>query len=422
MKAGAQFISSARRCLGANGLPQLPSNDPPWISRIVAFVRKLALGRPTPEARDAYTNVTATLLQVHPSIATTLIFPVERNQEKPFTYHFINLILIDIRSSLPSLLEHINDSTYPAVSCRLSSAFDVICIFTGYLIRCLEDETLETLIISPDGLLKLRKGISETISLTLEYLRDRWDASVAGAMGLHKDARLGGTTTSMGSRHALTWDSAKYSSDGDPLVLSAVRASAVWLREDENDLLRKEATGLIDMFLELYAPPSNVRLDFRSPILVAFEALLTLDRGRIIFLQNSGWQILTGDLMETWATSPNSLLIQNANRGIEIVRVLLSVVEGEQTGTTEEWLDILTAVGSGQLPDREEFYQVLEFRVAILQLSATILANANGGMRKRYNHTISAISGIVHGLQQLCNHHENLRADLIDVLDTLDSF
>lgn len=85
--------------------------------------------------------------------------------------------------------------------------------------------------MSPDSLLKLRKSISETMLVAIEYLRDRWDASVAGTMGLHPNARVGTAETATGSRRTLTWDSIATSADDDPLILSAVRALALWLRE-----------------------------------------------------------------------------------------------------------------------------------------------------------------------------------------------
>ncbi|KAH7313345.1 Neurochondrin-domain-containing protein [Stachybotrys elegans] len=396
----------------------IPPN-PAWLKTVVTYIQNLVTSRPTPEARSAYTNAAASLLQAFPFQAPELLFSDKKKDEKPFAYLLINLLLIDIRSSVPMLLEQLNKPDYPTTSRRLSSAFDVVCIFIGYLVRSLEDESLDSLVMSPDNLLKLRKGISETMSVTIEYLRDRWDASVAGAMGLHPDARTGPAETSMGSRYTLAWDSMKNNADDDPFTLSAVRALALWLREDENDLLRKEATGLTDMLMDLYRSSSPETLDFRSSVLVALEALVTLEQGREILLNNGGWEIITRDLVSVLQNISRAGL-EDVSRGIEAVRVLLAVAEQVNTGTAEAWMDIITTVSAWNIPDQEQTPLSQEFQVAVLQLCCTVLANANPGMRKRYAHSIRAIAGVAHQLSSRLANDSPLAEAMADVLSTLD--
>ncbi|KAK5989067.1 hypothetical protein PT974_10565 [Cladobotryum mycophilum] len=400
--------------------PAVIPSDPKWQKTAVNFIRNLVTSRPTPEARSAYTNAAASLLQAYPLTTSNLLFNIEKNEEKPFPYLLINLLLIDIRSSAPILLEQLNRPEYPNTSRRLASAFDVICIFIGHLVRSLEDESLDALIMSPDNLLKLRKGISETMSVTIEYLRDRWDATFAGAMGLHPDARTSTAETSTGSHHTLTWDSLENVADEDPFILSAVRALALWLREDENEMLRKEATGLTDMLMELYQGSSSEKLDFRSPTLVALEALVTFEKGRNLLLSHNGWQTLSKDLHEILQRNTEFITEEDASRGIEIVRVLLQVAEQTSTGTAEEWMDLVTKAAAWDVFRQQQPPPiVLELQVAVLQLCCALLINASNGMRHRYVHTHSALLGISEKLGRDIPQESFLHELIADVLVAL---
>ncbi|KAM0303600.1 hypothetical protein HYE67_003676 [Fusarium culmorum] len=394
--------------------------QPKWLKNVVNHIRKLVTSRPTPEARAAYTNATASILQAFPTEARKLIFTDDRKEEKAFSYLLINLLLIDIRASAPSLLEQLNKPEYPKASTRLTSAFDVISIFIGYLVECLEDESLETLFMTPDNLLQLRTGVTETMSLTAEYLRDRWDASVAGAMGLHPDARTGATDTSAGKHHTLAWDSMKDNADDDMLILSAVRTLALWLREEENDTLRKEATGLTDMFMDLYKSSSQDKLDFRSAVLVALEGLIAVPQGCELLLGNDGWTILTRDLGSI-LQHPRACREQDASRAIDIVRVLLPIVERETSGVPESWMDLITSVAAWDIPHSGLSPLSQEALAAALQLCCVILVEANSGMRQRYQHSIASIHGIAAQLAKQAGKDGPEAGTLEDVLDTLAS-
>ncbi|KAG8668831.1 hypothetical protein FPOAC2_08135 [Fusarium poae] len=392
--------------------------QPKWLKSVVNHIRKLVTSRPTPEARAAYTNATASMLQAFPTEARKLVFTDDRKEDKAFSYLLINLLLIDIRASAPSLLEQLNKPEYPKVSARLTSAFDVISIFIGYLVECLEDESLETFFMTPENLLQLRTGVTETMSLTAEYLRDRWDASVAGAMGLHPDARAGTADTSTGKHHTLTWDSMKDNADDDMLILSAVRTLALWLREEENDTLRKEATGLMDMFMDLYKSSSQDKLDFRSAVLVALEGLTAVPQGCELLLANEGWVILTRDLSSILQHA-QACREQDASRAIDIVRVLLPIVEQENSGVPESWMDLITSVAAWNIPDSGLSPLSQEALVAALQLCCAILVEANPGMRQRYRHSIAAIHGIAAQLAKQTGKDDPEMDTLEDVLATL---
>lgn len=398
---------------------QFLSKTPKWLPAVAGFIQNLVKSRPTADARAAYTNASAALLQCYPQDATALLFVKTEKEEKPFTFLFINLLLIDIRSSAPTLLEKLNDPSYPATSRRLAAAFDIVCIFLGFLIRSLEDESLETMVMPPDDLLKMRKNLGETMSATVEYLRDRWDASVAGAMGLHPDARVGNAETSMGSHRTLTWDSMKDIAENDPFILSALRTLAIWLREDENEQLRKEATGLTDVFLELYQASDSGELDFRSPTLVALEGLLTFKKGREMFLLHNGWATISKDLMKLLRAHEEDENEGNADLAIDMVRVLLTITEEEESGTLEPWLDLITAVAAWDVPDGVMLPKARESHVAVLQLCCTLLTRANSGMRNRYKHSIAAIAGVASHVVKNMKPTDDLDEQMNDVLDTL---
>ncbi|KAG5948324.1 hypothetical protein E4U59_000052 [Claviceps monticola] len=413
--------------------PTIIPHEPQWLIALVKFIRKLVTSRPNAAARAAYTKTAASLLQAYPTRAAKALFTedAKEHNDKPFAYLFINLLLIDMRSSTPALLQQLNQPDYVESSTRLASAFDVISFFIGYLVRCLEDDSIETFPMSPDSLLKLRKGISETMSITVEYLRDRWDATFAGAMGLHPDARISNAETWTGSHPTLAWDLLVRSADEDPLMLSAVRVLALWLREDDNETLRQEATGLMDMFLELYqsssrgsssssSASSDKMLDFRSPILVGLEALLTTPEGRDLFLRHDGWRILTNDLASLLSPCANGApSAEDAARGIEIVRALLSVAEQVSSGTPEEWMDVITAVAAWDVST--QLAPVAEFCLSVLQLCCTLLVGASPGMRHRYGQSMSAINGIVKQVRR-CGVAEDasLSEAMADVTNTMD--
>lgn len=382
--------------------------------------------KPTPAGRAAYTNLSASLLQNVPTEASKLLFSDVAQSDKPFSYLLINLVLIDLRSSFPTLLEQLNSPGYEDNARRLASAFDIISAFIGHLVKVLEDEDadgpLSALLMAPDLLLKLRKSISETLSLSIEYLRDRWDASVAGAMGLHPDARVGTAKSSTGSHYTLAWDSNTERAEQDPLVLAAIRTLAIWLREDDNDMLRQEAAGLSDMFMDLYESSASDRLDFRMPVLVALEGIVMVEEGVCALLDNRGWETLTKDVLSILQATPSPSpqgQVSDAARGIEAVRVLLPIVEREEPGSREAWMNIVTTVAGWDVPETEQTPTVLEFQTAVLQLVTALLSNTHSGMQRRYQYSISAILGIVEQMRDRVAGDEALIESLDDVENTL---
>lgn len=278
----------------------------------------------------------------------------------------------------------------------------------------------------PDLLLKLRKELSETMSLTIEYLRDRWDASVAGASGLHETARSGSASTSEGTRLTLTWDTMKDDVRADPLILAGIRAIAIWIREDDNDNLRNETAGLMDMFVELYKGSSTGIVDFRYPVLLALESIMVTEEGIDAFLAQNGWQIISDDLKtvlkDTLNTSaPDKKTVEaDANRGLQIVRVLLAVLDHEHiTAPEEAWMANIAVAAGIKVATASDIAVVIEFQIAMLQLSTALLTKASGGMSKRYLTSHGALDGVANQLMSAVEEMEDWKEakELMILLD-----
>lgn len=412
----------------ANNSKAIPSN-PKWLRGLVLALRKLIISRPTSAGRAAYTRLASALLQVYPESTPSLLFrdgPSGGADSKPFSNLFINLLLIDLRSTFPSLLSKLNSAEYPAISQRLAAAFDILSSFIGFLVKSLDDEgSAPSFSMPPDLLLKLRKDMAETMSLTIEYLRDRWDSSIAGAPGLHPSARAGTSSTSEGTRLTLTWDSMslKDNVSADPLILAGLRGLAIWIREDENENLRNEVAGLMDMLIELYRLEDS---QYRYPILLALEGIMTTDDGVENFLGQNGWQVLSQDLESALKTVSDinlvstSLATSEAARGIQVVRVLLAVLDHPSTSfPQEDWMNTVTTAASIKVPTAVPSSVVLEFLIAVLQLSAALLSKSSGGMTKRFITRQPALRGLSQQLKSLSSKLEN-RLEGVEFTELLD--
>lgn len=422
------------KCIG-DTLPNLDStvlpSEPKWLSTLVSILRKVVASRPTSAGRAAYTSLAAALLQAYPRQSPGPLFRDEQggaNGEKPFSYLFINLLLIDIRSSYPALLPQLNSPDYPVKSRHLANAFDVISGYIGFLVQSLDDEgdiKTGSFSMPPDLLLKLRKDIAETMSLAIEYLRYRYDASTAGAAGLHPSARTGTTATSEGTRLTLTWVSMKDNLQEDPVILASIRTLAIWLREDENENLRNESAALMDLLIDLYKTPTST-LDFRYPILTALEGIMTTEVGVEGFLGQEGWSTLALDLasiLQNITSSKegkgNSDEDALADRGIEIVRVLLAVIDHESTiDPREDWMVVVKKASSMRHSDLPKSAMVLELQIAVLQLSTALLTKGSIGMQRRYAKETTAIIGLASRLRQDVERylHGSAQVELLESL------
>lgn len=371
------------------------------MSAVIEFVRGLVASKPTPASREAYTNCVANLLVIYQDRASRIIFGQVPKSNK-FSYLFINLVLIDIRSSLPTLLEKLNTPEYPALSERLTSALIIMSFFINHLLQMMDnaDDAMFA-----DGqaelLLKLRDSVVETLSVLVEFLRDRWDAAIAGAQGLHPEARTGMSHTASGSLRTLTWDSKHEGVTEDRLLLAALRVLGDWIREDDAPALRMEAINLVDLLMDLYQPSTAARVGMatRPLVLGLLDGILKTDEGVQVLLEHGGWSILSKDLQNILANSeetdaPSHML------GQHITEILTTLAE-TRTNTPEEWLDFVTGVAAYNVPPSDTpALPLQQFWADVLQLAASLLVSAPPGVKRQYVHSAGAVMGVALAIQE----------------------
>lgn len=375
---------------------EAPEKDDRFVGRVPLLMSAL---RSTPS------ETTTQIMQIIATLATTTegshaVFNADDNggkpDHKPKSYLFVTVLLVDIRSTIPSLQEKLHSIEYSDISERIARAYDIISAFIGFLVQSLEalddddgNDSRGPEFLAPlpiDLLLKLRTSISEAMSLTIEHLRDRYDSSTAGAAGLHPSAR----TTSEGSSHLLpiAWDTTSGISK-DPLTLSQIRALSLWLRDEENDALRREAAGVMDVLLALYQATSDQ--DFRYPVLLALEGIIEVPEGVEAFLREEGWAILSNDLHKILSIS------EEHARGIEIVRVLLAVLESDVTGPAkEDWMPIVELARQSVVHAADTTN--LELGVAICQLAVELMIRAPRAIRNRRRDAVVELRRFAAGL------------------------
>ena len=388
---------------------EAPEKDDRFVGRVPLLMSAL---RSTPP------ETTAQIMQILATLSTTkegsqAVFGVkdkaEKTDEKPKSYIFVTVLLIDIRATIPSLQEKLHSAEYSDISERIARAYDMISAFIAFLVQSLEgldsdneDEGPDPTFSAPmpvDLLMKLRANISEVMSLTVEHLRDRYDSSTAGAAGLHPSARTPSARSS--NPLPIAWDTSNGISK-DPLTLSQLRALSLWLRDEESDALRREASGIMDVLLALYRDTSDQ--DFRYPVLVSLEGILEIPECIEAFLREEGWAVLLADLEDLL------LIPAEDERGIEIIRVLLAVVEADVTGLAkEEWMSIVE-IARQLVVDATD----LELGVAISQLAVELLVRAPRSIRNRRR---DAVVELRKHAEELLAKRDGVRGEVRDGLE-----
>ena len=445
----------------------------PALQKLSRLVRQYIMSRPRlrqgddafmptgehTEGEGATAILCSALLQTYPANFPQLLFGEVgnvRNQDqqkqrgkrekqqsdtKPFAYLFPTAISIDLRASFPPLHEILTSSgasapksqRYRTISTRMAADFNILSAFLSYLMSTLSSP--DGLQLDPNLIQKLRCQFAETSSLAIEFLRDWWDAS-AGALSrvgeqsfMHAPLLLTADDNEEEEQRADSQDRVDNADTiGDQLILSAVSYVALWLREDDNEELRKEAVGILDVLLALYQAGEDHQdrtdasatlravdnASFKSPVLVALEGILTSEDGIEAFERARGWRVLATDLSGILRNVPKSVSTPNEiRRGIETVRVLFQLVESEAAtgGTTgEERMAILKQIAGFPPPQStlpsgrdeasatedgdddvagtsnggESFLLLLELRISSYQLAAALLEHAARALQRRY--------------------------------------
>ncbi|KAK8872808.1 DUF1941-domain-containing protein [Apiospora arundinis] len=401
------FIDTA---LGRLDDDLIPTN-PQWLGSLIELIRNLATSRPTAAGREAYTNCTARLLISYSESVPGLLFSNKSDSEDPFSYLLISLVIVDLKATLPSLLSKLNTPEYPAISTRLTSALLILSYFISFLLQQMDAELgaesntsnfTATFRMPPDLLLKLNRAISEALSVIMEYLRDRWDAAIAGAMGLHPETRYGKSHTAAGSHLTLAWDQQNESPAADPLLLAALRVLGEWLREDDGEILRNEAISLMDLLVELYQTSSGAggSIGYRALVLGVLQGVTQTDEGIQSLLEHEGWPTLSKDLLailnHTSSVASAGIDLHESQLGSQIALLLMALVQDQNT-IPEEWLDFVTGVAAYNVPDAtatDTPDALQRLWVDVLQLAADLLVKTPPGVKRRYEHTAGSVRGI----------------------------
>ena len=139
--------------------------------------------------------------------------------------------------------------------------------------------------------------------------------------------------------------------------------------------------------------------DFRSPVLIALEGILETSEGIEAFLREEGWSLLAPDLPEILRQPQNHTL------GIDIIRVLLSIVEADVTGPAkEEWMSIVELAQTSLT----QISAPLELPIAVSQLAVELMIRAPRGIRKK--HRSSALE-LLAGAKKLLGRQDVDRED-----------
>ena len=379
----------------------LPS-DPSWTKQLYATIRSTITSGPNAQERRHCAIITASLLHAY---SPNFFFQVNSSgkspsssTEKPFVYLFLQLVTIDIRSAFPSLLEQLASPSYPATIQRLAADFDIVAAFLSFLVNA---EDFDAIGIEPNLLLKLRNDIGETFGLTIEFLRDRWDAAYAGAAGF--EPGFEGNVPK-----GLTWDSRLSGGpERDALIVGSVRALAFWLKEDE--ALRKEAGGLMDVFLGLWTKGMEAGVDYRPWIVGALEGVLEEPHGREMFLQLKGWKIMWDDLRAIASSEPDE---EELRLAISEARILAAFVK-EQGFSNEGWARELAAA-AGEF--RADHGLRLELGVMMLSLAAVCAFTTQGPSGRFLKREMEQLRKVHQRFHAAVQNEEDAE-ELLDILE-----
>jgi hypothetical protein len=396
-------------------------------------IRAVILKHPTIKIRHYVVTFVASLLRGFPagSQFPDLLFrdtnAPSNDSSKPFSYLFINLLLIDVRTTIPLLMETLGSPSYSTTALQLAASYDIISSFIMYLLQNLSDgpETSGNsqfiAVLPPDLLLKLRRDFSETFSLTLEFFRDRWEATVTGVSGLDASARV-----DPDAPLAITWDNPSMAPSEDPILLAGLRALSLWVREDDNPQLHEQAVGIMDMLIPLYvssAAPGS-KTDFRHPILTAFSGIFPASENAVqSFLDQRGWKVLADDLETSFrilgSCSPQSVPLHTQ----DLIRVLIMVVESDAVHQSlKAWVEVVHQMANCTVPSVKDD-EALETLVGGWQLAVALAIKAPIQLRKTITQelrNIVAKAQII--LKEAAMLDNGTREGLMEIVDGLDDF
>ena len=370
-------------------VPQLETSDAPdWLAPLTQRLLESTGIAYTDAARSrtAIVQLSAVLVRCYPTQFLNLLYGsqlLDKSTSEPAAWIFLQHRLIDISSSIPHLLELPNVNYIPTMV-LLACCYELVSALTYFLVerpaaisgeidgfgaesstaKSEADGGSDKLPFNPDLLLKLREDVSTICSLTIEYLRDRFEVSIATKTLRPTRSGMISATDRLGF----------YSKDvglptmvEDPLVFQQLRMLSLWLREDEGEVLRTEAANtMIEVVLGLYGMAGYLR----SPLLMILEQCQYAPEGLERIRGSNGWNALVSDL-ESIARSrtPDDHAI---HCGIIIIDILGPVAGMAVAGGTDksEWKQFARI--ATQL-DADGSADLLDLKAAVAMLAIDLL-------------------------------------------------
>ncbi|KAI8626833.1 DUF1941-domain-containing protein [Xylariaceae sp. FL1651] len=354
--------------------PTLRSPNPKWLKSVTRLIHDMASSKQTVDGRRAYTHCAAALLGAYPEKAPRILFSDDPSSSKPIAYLFVKMLQVDIQSTIHILIPKLNTAEYLSISHRISAALDIMTSFVGFLIAAADDSSAWQS-LSPDRILKLHEDLVRTVGDVIEYLRDRWDAFLAGSRGIELVQAL------------------EMSVFEDPITPAAIRLIATWLRDDDGETLRLQAAGLVDMFAELYKMnmTSTDIAELRLPILAALEGILQTSNGHKAFESSGFWsRCLFPDLRVILASYYADLTIVDYVRGSAILHTFHAVMEyKESPHSNAVSMDLVQAIANLALPPikgvANDLYRAsLGFQTDAIELAITLSGNLPSDVQSSY--------------------------------------
>jgi hypothetical protein len=135
-------------------------------------------------------------------------------------------------------------------------------------------------------------------------------------------------------------------------------------------------------------------LDYKTPVLMALEGIITSENGIEAFLRENGWPTVSGNLSAILArlTDENSEPASETDirQAIAAVRVLFAVTQSEAVAgrNSVDWATLVEFIAALSPPYALELdqadMQVLELCVSSYQLAASLLEHCPTSVRMRY--------------------------------------
>ena len=372
----------------------LHSTSPSMKERIMEIIHCLAM---TPEGRSAIFETGS---------------KTDNPDQPPLSYLLLSTIHANIMATVPYLQEIRHYDDYETTSSRLIKEYDIISSFIGYLVTDMdanEDSDEFSLPMLPDLLLKVQGKIKDILNVTIEHLRDRYDACATGALGPHASASPSEGTTS--GRPSATAEAYGAMLD-DLLTLSQIQTLSLWLANEDEEGLRRAAAGIMDILKALYQPEraedsvTSKQSQARSCVLEALSGITQTSEGIEAFLRGDWWTMLTEDLKDQV-----SLMLSTGNQDtlcITIVNILITVLNsGAAPLAKEQSISGLLDISNDLLKagDIKHHWDVV---VGTCDLLVSLFQGTTREIRDKYREPATHILATV---QQLLKNEPSLNDD-----------